>query len=99
MSPRSLIYRLYHDEQGQPLFYSMEHHDGIKYIDITPQQFSASNSHVRVVNGVLVERKFRRPQLRPHSQFGTCCHPANVALIQPPGLPGKLWNLTEHDQY
>jgi len=96
-SSESLIYRLYHDDQGHPLFYSMEHIPELKYVNITPEQFNQANSHVRVVNGQIKQLNFVRPKLMPHSLEGQRTHPRNVALIQPNDRPHVLWNLVYHD--
>ena len=97
--PAELIYRLYHDEFGNPLFYSMEHCPDIKYVDITPEQFAVSNSHVKVIDGQIVERSFLKPKLTPDQSQGYLCHSNNVALIQPESEFGRRWSYTDYDQY
>jgi len=92
VEPVNLIYRLYHDHNGLPLFYSMEKHDG-QYIEITQAQFNRANSHVIVIDGQLVEKHSIRPKLVPNLNSGHLCHPRTVALIQSSDQPHVKWDL------
>ena len=80
LKPQIYIYRLYHDEHGSPLFYSMEDLPG-KYIEVDVATFSASPSNVRVVNGKITYLKGNTIlKLKPGS-VGTPCHPQNVSIV------------------
>jgi len=46
------IYRLYYDDQGLPLFYSMQEDPG-NYIEIDHETYANPPTHVRVVDGKL----------------------------------------------
>lgn len=82
--PKPLSYRLYHDEQGLPLFYSMEAVPGT-YIEITQQQYAENSMWVRVVKGQLVKRHWQVVQKLVPGVTGTSCHPCDIALIRTPG--------------
>lgn len=97
-SAEPLIYRLYHDDQGHLLFYSMEHIPELKYVNITQEQFNRAESHVKVINGQIKQLDFIRPKLIPHSLEGQSTHSKNVALIQPVDQPHILWNLVYREQ-
>lgn len=85
-----LLYRLYHDDDGWPLFYTMEDLPGL-YIDIDPKTFAESSSHVRVLDGKLIKFKSGGAyRLRPDEQ-GTPCDPRDVCVVVPDSVPHIRW--------
>jgi len=97
--PRPIFYRLYHDHNGWPLFYSREDLAG-KYIDITPEQFIVRDMSVRVINGKLVPRKTVWLSKLVPAASGTLCHHKDVAVVVS-NQSGQHWkkkeNVTETD--
>ena len=78
--PDPVTYRLYHDDQGCPLFYSMEDLPGT-YIDIDQETFAKNSTRVRVRNGKLVEVTWKTTQKIVPSNSGTMCHEQDVAIV------------------
>lgn len=74
------IYRLYHDDNGTPLFYSMEDLPG-KYVNIDQATFANTPSNVRVVNGKLTYLKSPAALKLQPSNTGTPCHTQNVSVV------------------
>lgn len=90
--PPPPIYRLYHDDLGNPLFYSMEDLPG-NYIDIDHTTYATAPAHVRVVKGKLVLLKTSVViKLKP-SDNGTACDPQDVCVVVNKEQPHIKWSL------
>lgn len=89
--PVPVARRLYHDDSGDPLCYTMEDLPG-KYIQVTAEQYARASFGVRVIDGQLVELEPVRliRKLQP-SAFGTTCHPQDVAIIVQSSSPNQSW--------
>lgn len=87
--PQRLFYRLYHNEHGAPLFYSMEQLPGT-YIDIDQAAFAASAMNVRVINHKLQEYNAVISTKLVPSNTGTQCHAHDVAVVVMQN--GTYWN-------
>ena len=78
--PPPLTYRLYYDDTGLPLFYTMEQPPG-KYVEIDLETFARAPANVRVVDGKLTYPK-TAAALRLHpNNTGTPCHPNNISIV------------------
>jgi hypothetical protein len=80
--PESLpvFYRLYYNDQGQPVCYSLEDLPG-NYIDIDAETFALAPANVRVVDNKLKYITTRTSDKLVPGNTGTLCHPQNVAVI------------------
>lgn len=98
--PAEPEHRLYYDDQGFPLFYSMEQCAG-NYIVVSKEIFKKPPKHVRVVDGRLkVFEHSSVKKLVPSTQ-GTCCDPRDVCVIVPESEVHVKWCLkqTENSKY
>ena len=78
--PTPIFYRLYYDDNGYFLFYSMEDVPG-NYIEIDHETFATGSPRVRVVDGQLLHIKTNAiSKLVPSSQ-GQACDIRDVAVI------------------
>lgn len=89
----SIFYRLYHDDQGNPLFFSQEDLLG-KYIDIDQATYNTPHTHIRVIDGKLVTLDTGSviTKLTP-TEYGVLCHPQDVSIVVDSELPHKIWNI------
>jgi hypothetical protein len=86
------IYRLYYDDQGYPLFYSMEDLPG-KYIDIDHTTYTNPPTHARVIDDKLVITYIPTVvKLRPGTE-GIPCHPNDVSIVVGEHEPNIKWSL------
>lgn len=87
---KPIFYRLYHDENGVPQFYSMEDLPGT-YIELTQQQYAANASNVRVRDGKLVEVTWQTTSRLEIGNIGTPCHPQDVSIVVDVNQSHRLW--------
>ena len=88
-------HRLYHDDQGQVLFYTMEDLPG-SYIVVDASTYAQARYDVKVVSGQLQELP-KSPsviKLVPSDQ-GTCCHPRDVCLLVPENHEHIKWSVKQ----
>lgn len=94
--PVPVFYRLYYNESGEPVSYSMEELPG-QYIEITAEQFSASDSHVRVRDGKIIKLQSARTQKLAPADTGTFCCPTDVSIVVDESQPYQIWNLKHYE--
>ena len=78
--PQPVFWRLYYNNQGQPVCYSMEDLPG-NYIDIDAETFGLAPVNVRVVDNKLKYITTRTSDKLVPGTSGTLCHPQSVAVI------------------
>lgn len=97
--PVPVSYRLYHDEQGHPLVYSMEDLPG-SYIEVDQPTYIRASHQVRVVDGRLIniEPSPSVTRLYPNLDSGVCCDPRDVCVIVGSDRPHQRWRLGNNDR-
>jgi hypothetical protein len=97
--PVPVIYRLYHDEQGRPLIYTMEALPGA-YIEVDQPTYIRASHHVRVLDGklIILPQTARVVKLRPHADHGVPCDSQDVCVVVSSDQPNKQWSLSAYDQ-
>lgn len=97
--PVPVFFRLYYNERGEPVSYSMEDLPG-NYIEIDAETYAHSSSRVRVIDGKLVHVVPKKPtsKLKPGCS-GTPCLPNNVAVVVSKQHPHTKWSLQTNESY
>jgi len=93
--PSPVSWRLYHNEAGEPITYSMEELPGT-YIDVDAETYARSPRNVRVRDGRLIELKPVVRRLAP-ADTGTPCYPDNVAIVVPESEPHQRWSMKTYE--
>ena len=78
--PRPIFYRLYYDDQGYLLYYSMEDIPG-NYIEIDHTTYAALSPRVRVIDGKLHHINTNSTTKLVPSDSGQACDSRDVAVI------------------
>lgn len=98
-SPAQIFYRLYYDDHGDLLFYSMEDLPG-NYIEIDQKAFAASASNVKVINGQLKYlTTTKTKKIVPGNDIGTACHPNDVCVVVDPTQVHVKWSYKTNEKY
>jgi len=90
------IYRLYYDDQGLPLFYSMQEDPG-NYIEIDHETYANPPTHVRVVDGKLKVLTMNPIAKLMPGDYGTPCAVNDVCIVVNHASPHTKWSLKKHD--
>lgn len=99
MEPVPVSYRLYHDDQGHPMYYTMEDLPG-SYIEVDQATYILGSHHVRVLDGKLkiLPRKTSVTKLMPDAESGIACDPRDICVIVSEHQPNQRWRLSTDDQ-
>jgi hypothetical protein len=97
--PVPITYRLYHDEQGRPLIYTMEALPG-EYIEVDQATYILASHHVRVVDNklMILPQTLSVAKLRPNAKHGMPCDPRDVCVIVGNDQPNQRWSMSNNDQ-
>lgn len=89
-------YRLYHDENGFPLFYSTEDLPGL-WIKISQETFLDSPKHIRIVDGKIIEAEISWTKKIVPAEQGTPCHTWDVCVVVDSTQTNTKWRLKHKD--
>lgn len=94
--PKPIFYRLYHNDDGTPIVYSMEELPG-KYIEVDQPTYSLASYNVRVVDGKLIKiiPKTITRKLTPGQ--GIACDPSDVSVVVNETNPHVKWSIKTYE--
>lgn len=91
--PKHIGHRLYYDQNGNPIAYSMEEM-AHEYIDIDADTFWRADMTARVVDGKLI---FKQPKITVNklqpANHGTPCDPKDVCIVVSQDQPNQRWTI------
>lgn len=90
-TPPVILWRLYYDDAGMPLFYTQEDNPG-NYINVTPEQYQRASMQVKVVDGKLIELSTHLIKKLTPTTTGTPCHPQDVAIVVDQKQSHQCWS-------
>ena len=93
---KPIEYRLYHDENGFPLFFSSEDVPG-NYIVVDQDTFLRSSSNIRVVDGKLKVYYTAFGKKLVPSDIGTACDPSDICVVVADDQPHTKWTLKHQE--
>lgn len=96
--PKIQQHRLYYDEKGQPLFYTMEDLSG-DWIEVTALDYVLARHDIKIKDGKIIElpKTFHINKLRPAPE-GIACHPQDICIVVGMDHPYQTWGLDQHEQ-
>lgn len=91
--PAPVFYRLYYDDQGRPLVYTMEDLPG-RFIEIDKETYAVADINVKVSDGKIVKltQTRSRAKLTP-ALDGTPCDPRDVSVVVSGDQTNIRWKL------
>lgn len=92
--PPKITYRLYYNDAGAPVVYTMEDQPGA-YIEVDADTYARSPFNVRVINDQLhyIKPKITLHKLTPHADTGVACDPRDVCVVVAENRPHIKWNM------
>jgi hypothetical protein len=95
--PKQIFYRLYYNDTGSPIIYSMEDLPG-NYIEVDQSTYVLAPFNVLVIDSKLVYIKpvVTVKKLQPSTQ-GITCDPSDVCIIVDANQPHTKWNLETNE--
>jgi hypothetical protein len=95
--PKQVFYRLYYDNTGAPIIYSMEDLSG-NYIEVDQPTYVLAPFNVKVIDGKLVYIKpvITVKKLQP-SIDGTACNPQDVCIVVDTDQPHVKWTTISNE--
>jgi hypothetical protein len=95
---RPVFYRLYYDDIGAPIIYSMEDLSD-NYIEVDQKTYVLAPFNVRVVDGQLTYIKpvVTVKKLQPSDVVGIACNPSDVCIVVNTDQPHTKWTIVNNE--
>jgi len=95
---KPVTYRLYHDDQGHPIIYTMEDMPGT-YIEVDQATYIYGSFGVRVVDGklIILEPAITAKKLQPTLDQGTPCDVRDICIVVSESKKHQKWNVITNE--
>ena len=96
--PNPIFYRLYYNDDGSPIIYSMEVLPG-NYIEVDPSTYALAPFNVRVINDKLtyIKPAVTVKQLQPNDSTGTTCDPRDICVVVDTDQTHTKWTMVNNE--
>ena len=96
--PCPISYRLYYNDDGSPLCYTMDDLPG-KYIEVDRDTYINHTWNVRVEDEKLriIPIRKKANKLVPSHKDGIACHPGDICVVTNPNQDHIKWNMTTYE--
>jgi hypothetical protein len=96
--PMTVSHRLYYDNAGNLIMYSMEDLPG-NYIQVDPATYALAPANVRVVDKKIIYIKpaITVKKLQPNNSNGTTCDPRDVCVVVRPDQEHTKWSIKTNE--
>jgi hypothetical protein len=95
---KPIFYRLYYDDTGDPIIYSMEDLPD-NYIEVDQKTYVLAPFNVKVIDGNLVYIKpvIIVKKLQPSANAGTTCDPRDICIVVDTDQPHTKWTTVNNE--
>ena len=96
--PKQIFYRLYYNNDGSPIIYTMEDLLG-NYIEVDQETYVLAPFNVKVIDNKLVYIKpiITIKKLQPSNSHGTACDPRDVCVVVGLDQPHVKWTTINNE--
>jgi len=96
--PKPVFYRLYHNDDGSPIIYSMEVLPG-NYIEVDPSTYALAPFNVKVIDGKLtyINPVITVKKLQPNNWTGTACDPRDICVVVDTDQTHTKWTMVNNE--
>jgi hypothetical protein len=94
--PKPVFYRLYYNEQGIPLLYTMEDLTG-NYIEVDRETYLRSPTNCRIVDNKLVILESQQFNKLKPSNVGVSCAVDNICIVVDADKKNIKWSLKNNE--
>jgi hypothetical protein len=96
--PKPVFYRLYYNDTGNPIIYSMEELSG-NYIEVDQETYAIAPFNIRVVDKKIVYIKptITVKKLQPSEIIGISCDVQDVCIVVRDDQPHTKWTIVNNE--